>query len=137
MANPIKDAVHDFIAGVPDYIALTWQAMTWGELAGIVVYLLGMRVFAESLLESRAALERLPRYMISLQDDDWGQLVFWPFIVAFLVACHFAIRKEDAKNVEAFVADQMRREPRARHPNFQRYVTPAAAAPTTSPPRSP
>lgn len=120
MANPVKEAVHDFIAGVPEYIALTWQAMTWGELAGIVVYLLGMRIYAESLLESRAAFERLPRYMIRLQDDDWVQLVFWPFIVAFLMACHFYIHKEDAKNAEAFIADQMRREPTERHPDFQR-----------------
>lgn len=96
-----------------------WEALTWGEVAGIVIYLLGMRVFAELNLEYRAQMGKLPRYMVRMISDDWPSLIIWPFLAVVLTACDVIGYKENKANVQRFVDEQLKRERGDRHPWFQ------------------
>lgn len=119
LGHEIGVAIKDAVVQAPDFLASTLASMTWGEWIGLFVYLLGMRAFAELMLEHRAQAERLPRYMFRLTSDDWPSLVFWPFIVAAMVALFYAERKENAQNAKGFTEAQMRLERKDRHPHFR------------------
>lgn len=119
LGHEIGAAIADTIAQAPDYIGSTLANMTWGEWTGVVLYVLGMRIFVEYSAEQRAQLRKLPRYMVRMTGGELVAAIFWPFIVAILAACDVIGRKENRDNVQAFVDEQLRREPADRHPWFQ------------------